>query len=662
MAEERVKIRYDIDGAEAGAKKTNLLGASIKSLLSPTVLVSAGIAAIGIAIGKMIQAAEESRRVMAQTDAVLKSTGGAAGVTSKQVVDLAQSLSTMTDYDDEAIQSAENLLLTFTNIKDKVFPQATVAVLDMSAALGQDLKSSAIQLGKALNDPINGMVALRRVGVSFNEQQKDQIKLLQESGKTLEAQKIILSELQKEFGGVAQAVASPSKILGNAFHNLYEALGNKLLPSLNEFSREIAKVINKITEFVSSGDQFDGFRKAMDSLSPKKITEEMAKLNKERDKLINQNDSISILNVFRAKEKKETIDGIEQVNAKLRILSDRLISLKSKSPAKETPQVSGESALETAISLHSAAMSSLKASGQYAYDKEISDLERIRNAYARTAKEKADITEKINAVIIKKNEDATKSELDLIQLSFDRKKALGQTNVQDEIANEQSKLNVANLSEQQKREINDKIYQAQTQLQVQELENSRFLFSEEQKNSLAIQELKRKGVSEEMQATGTLLGAARELGDGKLTIEEAINKGILDQVKNRIIAEVDAEAEKLAIMGVAHLATLNPVGFLEIAEAAVISAGIRAALKSVKLATGGVVMPTPGGTQATIGEGGSAEAVIPLDSKKGREALGGGGGETRVIILDSDGVTTLAKGVFARADYLQSTGQMARSR
>jgi len=30
----------------------------------------------------------------------------------------------------------------------------------MSTAMGQDLKSSAIQLGKALNDPIQGVAAL----------------------------------------------------------------------------------------------------------------------------------------------------------------------------------------------------------------------------------------------------------------------------------------------------------------------------------------------------------------------------------------------------------------------------------------------------------------------------------------------------------------------
>ena len=39
----------------------------------------------------------------------------------------------------------------------------------MTAVFGQDLCSSATQLGKALEDPIDGLTALRRVGISFSD-------------------------------------------------------------------------------------------------------------------------------------------------------------------------------------------------------------------------------------------------------------------------------------------------------------------------------------------------------------------------------------------------------------------------------------------------------------------------------------------------------------
>jgi hypothetical protein len=104
----------------------------------------------------------------------------------------------------------------------------------MSVALGQDMKSSAIQLGKALNDPIKGVTALQRVGVSFTASQKDQIKTLVESGRTLDAQKIILGELTKEFGGSAEAAATPLDKLKVHIGNLAEEAGSFLIPAVDK--------------------------------------------------------------------------------------------------------------------------------------------------------------------------------------------------------------------------------------------------------------------------------------------------------------------------------------------------------------------------------------------------------------------------------------------
>jgi hypothetical protein len=143
--------------------------------------------------------------VVAQTAAVLKSTSQAAGITAVEVGNLASKLAGLSTYEDDAIQGAENLLLTFTKIGKDVFPQATEIVMDMSTALGQDLKSSAIQVGKALQDPILGVTALRRVGVNFNETQMETIKNLVKTGQSAKAQARIMKELQTEFGGSAKA-------------------------------------------------------------------------------------------------------------------------------------------------------------------------------------------------------------------------------------------------------------------------------------------------------------------------------------------------------------------------------------------------------------------------------------------------------------------------
>lgn len=229
-----------------------------------------------------VDAARESNKIAAQTAAVIKSTGGAAGESVKDIENLATKISNLTGVDDEAIQGAENLLLTFTNIGkgSGIFEGATQAVVDMSAALGQDAKSSAIQLGKALNDPIRGVTALQRVGVSFTQQQRDQIKAMVEAGRTADAQKLILRELSKEFGGSAKAVATPFDRLKVTLGNLQEQVGNKLIPALDKgatfladhlpgaldktgkaFAR-VRDVVKPIVEGIS--DFIAGFRKGGD--------------------------------------------------------------------------------------------------------------------------------------------------------------------------------------------------------------------------------------------------------------------------------------------------------------------------------------------------------------------------------------------------------------
>lgn len=176
-----------------------------------------GLVGLGLATHAAVKEFEQAQAATAQTEAVIKSTGGAANVTTKQVEALSNSLLKKTGIDDEVIQAGENMLLTFRNVRNEagkqndIFTQATKIGLDMSTAMkgagfeGGSLQTTMIRLGKALNDPVTGMTALRRVGVTFTEDQKKTIKRLEETGHHLEAQKLILKELRAEFGGSAEA-------------------------------------------------------------------------------------------------------------------------------------------------------------------------------------------------------------------------------------------------------------------------------------------------------------------------------------------------------------------------------------------------------------------------------------------------------------------------
>jgi len=251
LAELVVKLLADADGYsktfDAAEEKASGLGSHIGGIAGTIgkvlggALLAGGTALLG-GLTASVAAAADAEKGVAQLEAVLRSTGGAVGMTKDQLLGLASGLQKVTTFEDDAVVGAENVLLTFTNIGRDVFPQATKTVLDMSQALGQDLKSSSIQLGKALNDPIAGITALSRVGVTFTDSQKDMIKRMTEAGDVMGAQKMILAELNREFGGSAEAA-------GNTFTGQWEIFKN----SLGDIAEEIGgRVLPLITPLISN--------------------------------------------------------------------------------------------------------------------------------------------------------------------------------------------------------------------------------------------------------------------------------------------------------------------------------------------------------------------------------------------------------------------------
>lgn len=237
-------------------KSTRTGSKALAGLKSAAGLAGIAIGAAGLAgaVKDSIAEYREAQKVGAQTNAVIKSTGGAANVSAKHVGELANAISRKAGIDDEAIQSGSNLLLTFKGVRNEVgkgndiFDQATQTITDMSVSLKQGLKPSAIQLGKALNDPIKGITALGRVGVQFTEGQKKMIAGLVKSGDTLGAQKVILKELKSEFGGSAAAAATAGDKLGVSFKNLEEAAGAVLVPAIDKVAKVLAVLFDGMVQ------------------------------------------------------------------------------------------------------------------------------------------------------------------------------------------------------------------------------------------------------------------------------------------------------------------------------------------------------------------------------------------------------------------------------
>ena len=224
-----------------------------------------GLATVAVGIAAIARATMEAEKAQAQLVAVLKSTKGAAGLTAAELNNMAGELQKVTTYGDEAIIGAQSLLLTFTKIGKDTFPDATEAVLNMSTALGQDLRSSAIQVGKALNDPILGVTALGRAGVQFTQDQKNLIKSLVETGRVAEAQRIILQELETQMGGSARAARDT---LGGAINGLQEAFGNLLEGDAGKGGLKDTRIaIDSLTEVMQSEETKAGFAVMIEGLA-----------------------------------------------------------------------------------------------------------------------------------------------------------------------------------------------------------------------------------------------------------------------------------------------------------------------------------------------------------------------------------------------------------
>lgn len=226
------KALADLDGSLAKSE------GSTRSFASTAGKLLAGAGLMRLVTGSLSDA-NESLKIAHQTEAVIKSTGGAAGVSAEQVGDFASSISNATGLDDEWVQSGENMLLTFKNVRNEagkgndIFTQTTQVMADMAVATGTDATGAAKTLGMALNDPVTGLSRLTRVGVTFTQSQKDQIKAMAESGNVMGAQKIMLAELSSEFGGSAAAQTSALDKIHTQLGNMSEALGTALMPALD---------------------------------------------------------------------------------------------------------------------------------------------------------------------------------------------------------------------------------------------------------------------------------------------------------------------------------------------------------------------------------------------------------------------------------------------
>jgi hypothetical protein len=235
-----------------GAVGTALGGAAIGAFYS-------GARALKSFAQGAVDAAVEARKADDRIEAIAKSMGilnSNLGGSTKRITDFASELQNTTGVSDEVIKQGQALILTFANVaasageQGGMFDRATEAAIDLSAAGFGSVEGASRQLGKALQDPIKGITALSRSGVTFTEKEKEKIKALTESGKILKAQEMIMSAVEMQVGGTAAATMTAGDKMRVAFDEFQEKLGGAILPLVEKLQLFIAeKVIPALESF-----------------------------------------------------------------------------------------------------------------------------------------------------------------------------------------------------------------------------------------------------------------------------------------------------------------------------------------------------------------------------------------------------------------------------
>ena len=237
-----------MQGVQGKAK--NLAGA-FKGLLGP--LLALGGAAVAV------QTLRKSFDVLAEREADFATLSNGLTRVSTDAPKAAKALRAMADelgyetlFDEKAFQKGFALLTSFKNIGLDSYGRVAETAADLAQINQVDLKSSFLQLAKALSDPTRGLTALSRSGVIFTEQQREMILELHNSGQEMKAQAEILRIVEGSYKGAARAAATglagAFDTLGQKVRDFNEALGGAAEPLLEPLVEGTTELFDLVTK------------------------------------------------------------------------------------------------------------------------------------------------------------------------------------------------------------------------------------------------------------------------------------------------------------------------------------------------------------------------------------------------------------------------------
>lgn len=218
----RFQVRFEVDGdgkvnaamqntgrvAGESAREINNAGNAWGDMgrqagVAASIVGGVAVTALALAVRNTIDA----QRELGQLEAILKSTGSAAGFNAEQLLAMADGLSAVSTFSAGEIVEAQTRLLSYSGVLGENIPRAMQAIIDQSARLGISVTQSAETIGRALESPSKAAAALAQqgFGAAFTKEVRDTIDALVAAGREAEAQQIILGILEESYAGAAQA-------------------------------------------------------------------------------------------------------------------------------------------------------------------------------------------------------------------------------------------------------------------------------------------------------------------------------------------------------------------------------------------------------------------------------------------------------------------------
>jgi hypothetical protein len=222
-------IKVDASGGIASldkfGKKTEETASKVDKF-SETVKHVGEVLAVAFLGEKFLHETIVAQDAVADLESAVQTLGGSSGKTYRELNELADSIQDTTRFSNEAAMGAESMLLVFNRISGDKFADVTRLAADLATKLKIDLPSAAEMIGRALQDPANGLLNLQRKLRLFDEAQVNTIQLMARSGDRAKAQAMIYDALK---GKVEGAAAASRNTLGgaldyvtNQFHDLFE--------------------------------------------------------------------------------------------------------------------------------------------------------------------------------------------------------------------------------------------------------------------------------------------------------------------------------------------------------------------------------------------------------------------------------------------------------